>query len=71
MLITVKLFCFSYVVSSDYIWLCAAQGRQIKHLANLKNLELIRGNHIRETKQLYCEQQIPSPQQPVHLMMAS
>jgi hypothetical protein len=38
--------------------------------SNLNNLELIRGNHIRERRQLYSEQQIPLSKQPVHLKMA-
>jgi hypothetical protein len=31
----------------------------------------IRGNYIRKAEQHYSEQQIPSSQQPVHLLMAS
>jgi hypothetical protein len=41
-----------------------------KQLVNLHNLELVRANYIREAEQSYSEQQIPSSQQPVHLMMA-
>jgi hypothetical protein len=43
---------------------------KMKQLVNPHNLELIRGNYMRKAEQHYSEQQIPSPQQPVHLTMA-
>jgi hypothetical protein len=44
---------------------------QIKQLVNPHNLELIRGNYMRKGEEHCSEQQRPSSQQPVHLMMAS
>jgi hypothetical protein len=37
---------------------------------NPHNLKLARGNYIRKAEQHYSENQTPSSQQPVHLMMA-
>jgi hypothetical protein len=39
-------------------------------LVNPHNVELIQGNYIRKAEQHYSEQQIPSSQQPVQLIMA-
>jgi hypothetical protein len=46
--------------------------KDTQQLVNPHNLELIRGicEYIRNAEQHYSEQQIPAPQQPVHLMMA-
>jgi hypothetical protein len=47
-----------------------ANTRAWQQLINSLNLELVRGNYLTKGEQYYSEQQVPSSQQLVHLMMA-
>jgi hypothetical protein len=43
---------------------------KLKQTVNSRNLELFRCSYIRKAEDHYNEHQIPSSQEPVHLMMA-
>jgi hypothetical protein len=66
-LLFIVFTCFS--LTEDHHILQIRQALAWEQLVNPRNLELIRGNYVRN-EQHHSEQQIPSSQQPVHLMMA-
>jgi hypothetical protein len=56
-------------ISKTHVWQLFTH-TQMKQLVKPHDLELIGGSYIREAGQHDSEQQIPSSQQPVHLMIA-